>query len=290
MEDKADREVDLAVVVVDFNAGDYLIKCLDSVKAMAGEATLEVVLVDNASRDGSATKTAEAHQDVTLIENRENRGFSAAVNQGIKRSRAPFILLLNPDAEISSGTLSGLLKVAEDHPRAGAVGPLIRNPDGTVYRSGRVFPSIPDAIGHAFLGPFRPRNRFSRAYTLADWDRTTERIVDWVSMACMLVRRDALDDVGLLDESFFLYAEELDLCTRLKQGGWRVLFTPELEVTHEGAVSTGVSRWALLEHSRSIYRYFAKHRAHGWRRVLLPPAWLALRVRAEVVARRLGAT
>jgi N-acetylglucosaminyl-diphospho-decaprenol L-rhamnosyltransferase len=153
-----------------------------------------------------------------------------------------------------------------------------------------VFPSIPDAVGHAFLWPFLPDNRFSRAYTLADWDRTTERLVDWVSMACMLIRRSALDDVGALDESFFLYAEELDLCTRLQRKGWQILYTPELEVIHEGGVSTGITRWALLEHSRSIYRYFAKHRAHGWRRILLPFARLALRVRAEVIARRLGAT
>jgi N-acetylglucosaminyl-diphospho-decaprenol L-rhamnosyltransferase len=285
-----DKPADLAVVVVDYNAGDYLVRCLDSLKSSAGDATLEIVLVDNASRDGSAGLALEAHPDVELIQNEDNRGFSAAVNQGIGRSRAPFVLLMNPDAEVSAGTLSALMKVAEDRPRVAVVGPVIRNPDGTIYRSGRVFPSIPDAVGHAFLWPFLPNNRFSRAYTLADWDRTTERVVDWVSMACMLVRRAALDDVGVLDESFFLYAEELDLCTRLQRKGWQVLYTPELEVTHEGAVSTGVTRWALLEHSRSIYRYFVKHRAHGWRRILLPFARVALRVRAEVVARRLGAT
>jgi N-acetylglucosaminyl-diphospho-decaprenol L-rhamnosyltransferase len=285
----SENPADLAVVVVDYNAGDYLLRCLDSLKAGAGDAAMEIVLVDNASSDGSARRALEAHPGVELIENGDNRGFSAAVNQGIRRSRAPFILLMNPDAEVSAGTLSALLKVAEDRPRVAVVGPLIRNPDGTIYRSGRVFPSIPDAAGHAFLWPFLPNNRFSRAYTLAEWDRTTERVVDWVSMACMLIRRAALDEVGPLDESFFLYAEELDLCTRLQRAGWQVLYTPELEVSHEGAVSTGVTRWALLEHSRSIYRYFAKHRAHGWRRILLPLARVVLRIRAEVVARRLGA-
>jgi N-acetylglucosaminyl-diphospho-decaprenol L-rhamnosyltransferase len=283
-----ERAPDLAVVVVNYNAGDYLARCLDSLAAHAGDAEMDVVVVDNASHDGSTARAKEQHSEVALIENPDNRGFSAAVNQGIRWSKAPFILVMNPDAEITAGTLSGLLKVARDRPRTGAIGPMIRESDGTVYPSGRTFPSIGDAIGHAFLGPFRPDNRFSRAYTLADWDRATEREVDWVSMSCMLVRRAALDEVGPLDESFFLYAEELDLCTRLKGGGWSVLFTPELEVTHEGAVSTGRSRWTFVEHSNSIYRYFAKHRAHGWRKVLLPFAWAGLRLRAEIAARRLG--
>jgi len=155
-----------------------------------------------------------------------------------------------------------------------------------------VFPSIPDAVGHAFLGPFAPGNRFSRAYTLADWDRTSARVVDWVSMSCMLIRRAPLDEVGELDESFFLYGEELDLCARFEKAGWQVLFTPEVEVVHAVGVSTAQAdvRWKLREHSRGVYRYFAKHRARGWRRMLLPVAWVTLRVRAAVVARRLGAS
>jgi N-acetylglucosaminyl-diphospho-decaprenol L-rhamnosyltransferase len=283
---------DLAVVIVNYNAGDYLARCLDSLKSAAGDARLETFVVDNASHDGSSERAKGAHPDITLIPNPGNRGFSAAVNQGIRWSRAPFILLMNPDAEISAGTLPALLKVAQDWPRVGAVGPLIRNPDGSVYASGRVFPSIRNAVGHAFLGPFAPRNRFSKAYTLADWDRSTTRVVDWVSMSCMLIRRAALDEVGVLDESFFLYGEELDLCTRFNKVGWQVLFTPEVEVVHAVGVSTAQAdvRWRLREHSRGVYRYFAKHRARGWRRVLLPLAWITLRLRAAVVARRLGAS
>jgi N-acetylglucosaminyl-diphospho-decaprenol L-rhamnosyltransferase len=282
-----ERVPDLAVVVVDYNAGDYLMRCLDSLGRHAGDATLEVVVVDNASRDGSARRAKEAHPEITLVENPDNRGLSAALNQGIRWTHAPFVLLMNPDAEVSTGTLSGWLKVAEDRPRVGVLGPLVREPDGTVYPSGRVFPSIVDAVGHAFLHPFRPDNPFSRRYLMADWGRSTERVVDWVSMACMLVRRTALEQVGMLDESFFLYGEELDICTRLQKAGWSVLFTPEVEVTHEGGVSTGRSRRTMLMHSRSVYRYFAKHRAGGWRRVLLPFARIVLRLRAELVSMRL---
>lgn len=276
---------DLAVVVVNYNAGHWLARCLESIHGAAGDATVEVVVVDNASRDGSAT-AADRFPDVRVIRNPTNRGLSAALNQGIRATEAPFLLLLNPDTEVAGGSLDRLLKVARDHPRAGAIGPLIRNPDGTVYPSGRVFPSLGQAVGHALLGPLRPDNRFSRAYRMDGWDRTSDREVDWVSLACMLVPRAAVDEIGLFDEGFFLYAEELDFCTRLRQGGWTVLFTPELEVVHEGGVSTGRSWRMTVEHSRGIYRYYAKHRARGWRKTLLPAAWLVLRARALLASAR----
>ena len=121
---------------------------------------------------------------------------------------------------------------------------------------------------------------------MADWDRSSERDVSWVSGSCVLLRRAALEQIGLFDEGYFMYAEDADLCTRLRMSGWSVLFTPELEVTHERGVSTGNSRRMILEHSRSIYRYFAKHHARGWRSASLPFAWVALRARAALVAWR----
>jgi GT2 family glycosyltransferase len=275
---------DLAVVVVNYNAGEHLLACLTSVLASAGDAALEIVVVDNNSRDGSAKAAAQRLPEVLVIETGTNRGFAAGVNVGIRATRAPFVFVLNPDAEITVGSLSALAKLARDRPNAGLLGPLIRNTDGTLYPSGRTFPSVLQAIGHAFLGPFDPENRFTREYTMAGWDRTTERRVDWVSGSAMLLRRSALDRIGLLDEGFFLYGEELDLCTRLRDAGWRVVFTPEVEVTHVGAVSTGRSRRMNLIHSRSIYRYYRKHRARGWRRLFLPFAWVALRLRAELVS------
>jgi N-acetylglucosaminyl-diphospho-decaprenol L-rhamnosyltransferase len=143
-----------------------------------------------------------------------------------------------------------------------------------------------EAVGHAFLGPFAPDNPFTRAYRQTSWDRSTEREVDWVSGAAMLIRRSAFEQIGAFDESFWLYGEELDLCTRLRDSGWKVLASTALEVLHEGAVSTGRSRRTYLMHSEGVYRYYRKHRARGWRRVTLPLAWAALRVRAEIVALR----
>jgi N-acetylglucosaminyl-diphospho-decaprenol L-rhamnosyltransferase len=277
---------DLAVVVVNYNAGEYLSRCVASVFECAGGLTLDVLVVDNASRDGSARAAAGRQPRMRLIENPTNLGLSAAWNQGARETDAPWILFLNPDAEVWDGHLQGFVKVGEDRPDVALLGPVIRNPDGTIYESGRVFPGVGQAVGHAFLGPFAPNNRFSRAYRQSTWDRSTEREVDWVSGACMLIRREAFDGVGGFDEAFWLYGEELDLCTRLRDAGWKVLATPELEILHEGGVSTGRSRRTHAMHSTSIYRYYRKHRAEGWRRATLPAAWLALRARAELVSAR----
>jgi N-acetylglucosaminyl-diphospho-decaprenol L-rhamnosyltransferase len=277
---------ELAVVVVNYNAGEYLARCVRSVFEGAGGAELDVLVIDNASHDGSARAARAAEPRIRLTENASNRGLSAAWNQGTADTEAPWILFLNPDAEIWSGTLSAFVKVGEEHPRVAVLGPVVRNADGSIYESGRVVPSVGQAVGHAFLGPFLPSNRFTRAYRQAGWDRLQEREVDWVSGACMLIRRTAFEAVGGFDEGFFLYGEELDLTTRLRRAGWGVLYTPELEIVHEGAVSTGRSRRTHLMHSASIYRYYRKHRANGWRRATLPAAWLALRVRAEIVSLR----
>lgn len=277
---------DLAVVVVNYNAGEYLARCVASVVAASAGLALDLLVVDNASRDGSAPAAAARTPQVRLIENPTNRGLSAGWNQGARAVDAPWILFLNPDAEIWQGDLGAFVKAGEARPDVAVLGPVIRNPDGTIYESGRVFPGVVQALGHAFLGPFAPGNPFTRAYRQTSWNRTTEREVDWVSFAAMLIRRSAFEAVGGFDEAFWLYGEELDLCTRLRDAGWKVLATPELEVVHVGGISTGRSRQTHLMHSQGVYRYYRKHRATGWRRASLPLAWAALRVRAEVVALR----
>ena len=279
---------DLAVVVVNYNAGPFILRCLRSVSESADEARLEVVVVDNDSSDGSTDLVTTELPDVRLIRNRSNRGFAAAANQGIKATSGPYVLLLNPDAEITAGTLSALLKVARDRPTVGALGPLIREPDGRIYPSARKVPTPAEALGHLFLGLFHPDNRWSRAYTMAGWDRRSERLVDWVSGSCLLLNRAALNDVGLLDEGYFFGVEEVDLCTRMRAAGWDVLFTPELEVLHHVGVSRGRSRRITREHANGIYRYFVKFRSSGWRVVLRPFVWAALRVWAVLLSRRRG--
>jgi len=274
---------DIAVVIVNFNTGDWLARCLASIEAARGDIAAEVVVIDNASSDGSADAAEAA--GVRLIRNATNRYLSPAWNQGAAETDSPFLLFLNPDTEWFHGTLADMVAVARANPRAGIVGPMLRNPDGTVYPSGRRFPSLANAVGHAFVSPITRDNRFTRRYEMEGWDRTTERQVDWVSGACMLFPRSAFDEMRGFDEGFPLYAEELDIATRLRDAGWSVVFTPAVEVIHAVGISTGGNRRPhrlVVMHSASLYRYYRLHRAPGWRRVTLPLAWLALRVRAEV--------
>lgn len=278
----------LAVVVVNYNAGDHLVRCVRSVYDSAGGEEVDVVVVDNASRDGSADRLEAALPAVRLIRNTDNRGFAAAANQGIQATATPFVFLLNPDAEVLAGTMAGLVKVGEEHPRAAAIGVLVRDPDGSVYPSARRAPGLVVGLGHAFVGLFSRDNRFTRAYTMAGWDRTTERRVDWVSGSAMLLRRRALDAVLGLDAGYFMYVEDLDLCTRLARAGWQIVFSPEVEVVHVGGVSTGRSRRMFHEHGRSAYRYFVKFRSPGPLAILRPPARVAFWIRAWLAARRLG--
>ena len=273
---------ELAVVIVNYNTRGYLERCLETLDTHRGDIATDVLVIDNASRDGSHLRAVAAHPWARLIENPRNIYLSPAWNQGIKATSAPYVLLLNPDAEWHLGTLADYVAVAAKHEKAGIVGPAIRNPDGSMYPSGRPLPSVMDAMGHAFLSPFVPRNVFTRRYYMQGWDRTTERVVDWVSGACMLMPRAALDAVGLFDEGFPLYAEELDMATRLRNSGWSVVFTPEVEIIHAIGVSTGRSRRMSRMHSASIFRYYRKHRAGGWRKITVPFAWVALSLRAEI--------
>ena len=278
---------ELAVVIVNYNTGPWLERCLASLERHRGDVALDVLVIDNASRDGSHRAAVAAHPWARLIENPENRFLSPAWNQGARETKAPHLVFLNPDTEWWSGSLSDLWEVAQANPRAGIVGPAIRNVDGTVYPSGRRFPSVAQGLGHAFVSPFTRDNRFTRRYEMEGWDRGTERAVDWVSGACMLMPRAAFDEVGGFDEGFPLYAEELDIATRLHAAGWEVLYTPAVEIMHQIGVSTTPDgrrpHRLVVMHSDSIYRYYRIHRAGGWRVISLPFAWAALRARAELV-------
>lgn len=278
---------DVAVVIVNYNAGAWLERCLASLERHRGEVAVDVLVIDNASSDDSHRAAVAAHPDVRLIENPTNRYLSPAWNQGARETKAPYLLFLNPDTEWWRGTLEEYRAIATAAPIAGIVGPAIRNADGTLYPSGRRFPSVVEGAGHAFLSPFTRNNRFTRRYQLDGWDRTTPRTVDWVSGACMLIPRAAFDEIGGFDEGFPLYAEELDIATRLSTAGWEVRYTPAIEILHQVGVSTMPDgrrpHRLVVMHARSIYRYYRIHRARGWRRLTLPAAWAALRLQAEIV-------
>ncbi|MBV8462881.1 MAG: glycosyltransferase family 2 protein, partial [Acidimicrobiales bacterium] len=192
----------------------------------------------------------------------------------------------NADLEVGAGALAELVAVLDRDPAQALVGPLLRTPEGARYPSARRFPSLVDAAGHALLGIVAPGNRYTRAYQRSDLDAagTGVQEVDWVSGACFLARRSAFEEVGGFDEAYFMYAEDVDLCWRLRRRGWRVAYAPAAEVVHAQGVSTDRHPYRMIvEHHRSLWR-FARRSQQGRRRLLLPLVAAGLAVRAALAS------
>ena len=268
--------VELSVVVVNFNTGQLLGECLASVRRFAGDVDLEVLVVDNASTDGSMDVLRE-HPEVQGLRNASNVGFARAVNQALAVAKGRFVLLLNPDTRIESPVFRQLLAFAEAHPGAGIVGPRLVNPDGTLQTSAYRFPTLVQAAG-TILGLKRLvpvtwlRARAGR--WLGRWfgqfdAHRAPRQVDLVTGACMLVRRQVLDAIGGLDPRFFLYFEEKDYCLRARRAGFGTYFDPSAEVVHViGGSSRSNPGITVVERCRSMRQYHDKHGGAATRLVL----------------------
>lgn len=278
-----------AAVVVNFNAGAALVPCVDSVLAQAPRP--ELVVVDNASTDGSVDGLLRAHPDVRVVRSGGNLGYARAANLGIAATAAPVVAVLNPDTVLAPGvgaTLTGRFAAEAD---LGAAGPRLHNKDGTVYPSARRIPTLLDAVGHGLLFFVWRDNPFTARYRETGADPTRPRDVDWVSGAAVWLRRAALDDVGGWDERYFMYVEDVDLCWRLRRAGWRVAYEPDGIVEHLLGVSTASRPYRMIaEHHRSLLR-FASVRFTGPRRALLGPAagFLAARGALAMAHHRLAA-
>jgi len=272
-----------AAVVVNYNAGDALIACVDSLLAdTSAGGPPEIVVVDNASDDGSADALAAIHPEVTLVRAPTNLGFGRANNLGVAATYAPVVAAVNPDVEVDPGTAAVLLERLDASPDLAAVGPRVRNPDGSQYPSARVVPSSIDAFGHAALGLFWPANPFTRRYRRLDAHWASPSDVGWLSGSALWFRRAAFDEVGGWDEAFFMYLEDVDLCARLTEAGWRVAYEPGGAVLHLQGLSTDRHPYRMIvEHHRSAARFADKH-WHGTRRLLLGPAFAFLAFRAVV--------
>ena len=273
----------VAVVIVNYRSGAALLQCVEDWQADGAD---EVIVVDNGSDDGSVDRVRAHHPGLDIVVPGRNLGYGSAANRGVATVTAPLVLVSNPDLEVRPGTLAALVGALAARPQWGLVGPLVRTTSGERYPSARRFPSLVDSAGHALLGLFAPDNRFTRSYQQSELDGATEQVrpVDWVSGACFLVRRDAFEGVGGFDESYFMYAEDVDLCWRLGREGWRVLYVPTAEVTHLQGRSTDRHPYRMiLEHHRSLLR-FASRSSAGWRRLLLPIVAAGLMVRTGLAS------
>jgi N-acetylglucosaminyl-diphospho-decaprenol L-rhamnosyltransferase len=262
----------VSAVVVTLNAMPWIERCLESVRG------LETIVVDHGSADGTLDLMRKRFPDARVAE-QENRGLGAGWNAGMRAASGRYFLILNADAWVVGDAVERLVAFADARPDAGLVGPRLLNPDGSLQRSVRAFPTPWRlATEYFFLRKLAPRSRALNAFYAGGFDHDEAREVDWVMGACMLVRREAVDAAGPLDEDFFLFAEETDWCYRLRQAGWRVWFCPDAEIVHVGAASHGGRLFG--ENVRGHLRFLAKHRgvaeAERARRLLL----VALRLRA----------
>jgi len=271
----------VAVVIVNYRSGAALLQCVEDWQADGAD---EVIVVDNGSDDGSVDRVRAHHPGLDIVVPGRNLGYGSAANRGVATVTAPLVLVSNPDLEVRPGTLAALVGALAARPQWGLVGPLVRTTSGERYPSARRFPNLIDAGGHALLGIFAPDNRFTRSYQRSELDEGVRDPVevDWVSGACFLVRRSAFEQVGGFDESYFMYAEDVDLCWRLGQVGWRAAYVPAGEVVHRQGVSTDHHPYRMiLEHHRSLLR-FAIRTTRGWRRILLPAVVVGIGVRAAL--------
>jgi len=254
---------DLSVVIVNWNTRELLSQCLRSVYETAGDVSLETLVVDNASTDGSVEMVRRMFPQVRLIENAENVGFARANNQAMAIGQGRYVLLLNSDAVLRPDALQSMCRFMDHHPETGIVGAKLLNPDGTFQASYMNFPTIMDEVllltklSRLFHPSYFP------SHSLAGSQEVKE--ADWVTGACLMIRREALEQVGGLDEEYFMYSEEVDWCWRVKQAGWKVFYTPEAEVLHWGGQSIG--QVPLRKRAR-VYRgkllFFRKRRGRGY--------------------------
>ncbi len=269
----------ISAIVVNHNAGDSLLACVSS---LMGAAIDSIVIVDNDSRDLSVASVEAAHPEVRVIRTGENLGYGTAANIGRRVVDGEYLFICNPDLLIDPNCPTLLGEYLEHHADAGVVGPRIFETNGEVYPSARAFPSITDALGHALLSMFLPDNRFSRRYKSAALSVTHATAVDWVSGACFLARAEAFDLVGGFDERYFMYVEDLDLCWRLRQVGWRCAYLPAAQVIHSGGLSSGQHPYRMLvAHHVSTWR-FARRSLTGVRAILLPVVFVGIVVRLVV--------
>ncbi len=247
--------VDLIVSIVNHNNRELLRQCLRSVLENSGRMRTEVFVVENASADGSSQMVKKEFPGVKLIANGEPMGFSANHNQVLRQASARYVLVLNDDTVVLAGALDRMVEFMDDNPRAGAVGCKILDEHGAVQHSCFDFYSLRSVFLDYCLFP----GRFKQDRLLGISDPQGAE-VDWVLGACILLRREALEEVGLLDESLFMYSEEVDWCFRAKQKGWQVLFVPDAEVIHYGGQSTKhQAEKMFLQLCRSRYLFFGKH-------------------------------
>jgi GT2 family glycosyltransferase len=271
-----DKEtIDVSIVIVSFNTKEITRQCLEYVQKHAAAVRHEVLVVDNASEDGSADMVAAEFPRAHLIRQDENRGFAGGNNPAMKIARGRYVLLLNSDAFLAQGVLDMTIEYMDDHPNIGVLGCKLTDPDGTLQPSARMLPGPVNKMLHITgLAARFSKSRFFGRVDYTWWDHSEPRTVGWVVGAYFLIRRETMENIGVLDERYFLYFEEIDYCLTARRAGWEVVFYPHAEIVHIGGQSTikvpgkisAKGRQMISIRLTSEFRYYRK--MYGWLRLL----------------------
>lgn len=261
----------LSIIIVNYNAEKFLQRCLSSVYAETKKIPFDVWVVDNNSTDLSVSMVQQNFPQVNLIENKENVGFAKANNQAITNCAGDYILLLNPDTLILRNALEKVVNFMDENPTVGICGCKVLNEDGTLQLACRRSIPTPGVAFFRLTGLSRlfPNSKLMAEYNLTYLDSNKAHEVGAVSGAFLLTRRKVVDNIGKLDQRFFMYGEELDWCLRAKKAGWTVMYYPDVEITHyKGECSKNNSRKAAFEFYRSMYLFYKKHFAENYNPVI----------------------
>ena len=256
----------VTVIIPSWNTRELLAACLESLKTTLPLSS-EVIVIDNASSDGSARMVAERFQHVRLLRNVRNLGFAAAANQGVALARGAYVLLLNPDAQVLGNAIKRMLTFLEDNLRYGAVAPRLLNPDGSTQRAHMRFPGLLTPLFHGTpLERWKPDNAELARYFARDFDYERDGEVEQPATACLLMRRRALKREKPLDEKLWLFFNDVDLCKRLWSAGWRIAYLADAHVLHHGGMSTSQFADFVPEWHKNRLEYYRKHhgRLGGW--------------------------
>lgn len=259
--------VRLSVIIISYNTRLLIRRCLESLAAFGPRCTVEVLVVDNASRDGSVSMLEAEFDWVRVLANRRNLGYAAAVNQGIEATASDYLLVLNPDIVVREGALDHMVEFLDAHTDVGLAGAKLLNTDATLQHSCRSFYTPKTLLMRRTpLGKLFPNSPVIRHHLLLDYDHASPRAVDWVIGACMMARRSAVESVGGMDERFFLYFEDVDWCYRMSRQGWKVYYLPQAEMVHEHRRESARPRlsrsfWA---HLGSMLRFYEKWNRYAY--------------------------
>jgi hypothetical protein len=284
------QPIALSIIVVNYNGGDRFVRCIASIYEHRTETPIQVIISDNASADGSAERAAAQHPEVELIRNGSNLGLCKAFNRGLATAHGHYVLSLDNDTRVLPGALDELVRYLETNEKVGAAGGRLLNPDMTLQRTARGQPSAWNALfgRRSMLTKLFPGNPFTRRYLMMEHTDTDQPFeVDWSSLAALMVRRDVLASIGGLDEDYFVYWSDADLCARIRRRGWKICSVPSARIVHDESLAGRKGRQStkmIIDFHKGAYRHYVRNQLQGvWRFPLMLVAFAGLSLRAACI-------